>query len=62
MYPNLSPNTYLLTVVMVKADLPVLMMHVCVHVRVVAVGVHLPRFQLLLVHAGGGGPAPVCHS
>jgi len=31
-------------------------------VCVVAVRVHLPCFHLLLVHAGGGGAAPVRHS
>ncbi len=45
---------------MLNGDLSVLIMHV--HVCVVAVGVHLPCFHLLLIHAGGGGPAPVCHS
>lgn len=52
---TLKPESLLLSVTMV---ISVLIMHVCV----AAVREHLPCFHFLLIHAGGGGPAPVHHS
>lgn len=57
-----TTNTFCFT-----ADLQMHISHPCVNIVrvcgcVVAVGVHLSCFHLLLVHAGRGGPAPVCDS
>lgn len=60
---SLTLESFLRFAFMPNGNLSVLIMHcVCMCVFVIAVGVHLPCFHLLLLHAGGGGPAPVCHS